>query len=29
VRFLQDSMDFNNFMKDLWDAKKVEFISVK
>jgi uncharacterized protein (TIGR02217 family) len=29
VRFLQDSMDFNNFLKDLWEAKKVEFVSVK
>lgn len=29
VRFLHDSVDFDNFMKDLWQAKKVEFISVK
>jgi uncharacterized protein (TIGR02217 family) len=28
-RFLQDSVDFDNFMKDLWQAKKVEFITVK
>lgn len=28
-RFLQDSMDFDNFMQNLWQAKKVEFISVK
>lgn len=28
-RFLQDSMDFDNFMQNLWQAKKVEFVSVK
>ena len=25
-RFLQDASDFNNFMQDLWDLKKLEFI---
>jgi uncharacterized protein (TIGR02217 family) len=28
-RFLADSIDFDNFMSDLWQAKKVEFVSVK
>ena len=28
-RFLQDDIELENFMKDLWQAKKVEFISVK
>lgn len=26
VRFLQDSMNFKEFMKDLWENQKVEFI---
>lgn len=26
VRFMQDSIGFKQFMKDLWDAQKVEFI---
>lgn len=28
-RFLQDSSDFDNFMKDLWTLKKLAFQSVK
>lgn len=28
-RFLQDSMDFEQFLHKLWNAKKVEFVSVK
>jgi uncharacterized protein (TIGR02217 family) len=28
-RFLQDSIDFEEFLKDLWQAKKVEFTSIK
>lgn len=28
-RFLSDSMDFENFMHQLWQAKKVEFRSVR
>ncbi|MBU3640019.1 DUF2460 domain-containing protein [Polynucleobacter sp. AP-RePozz3-80-G7] len=28
-RFLQDSMDFEQFLYHLWTAKKVEFVSVK
>lgn len=26
VRFLMDGADFNQFMKDLWDLKKLEFV---
>lgn len=29
VRFLQDSCDFSVFLKDLWEAKKVELRTVK
>lgn len=29
VRFLQDQLDFAKFMNQLWEAKKVEFITVK
>lgn len=29
VRFTWDSTEFENFMKDLWAAKKVELVSVK
>lgn len=29
VRFHDDHMDFDQFMKDLWEAKKVDFLSVK
>jgi hypothetical protein len=25
-RFLQDTLEFNEFMNSLWEAKKVEFI---
>lgn len=25
-RFLRDELDFNGFLKDLWEAKKVEFL---
>lgn len=28
-RFMQDSADFENFMKNLWSLGKIEFISVK
>lgn len=28
-RFKEDMMEFNNFMLNLWEAKKVEFVSVK
>lgn len=28
-RFKQDEIEFNNFMINLWEAKKVEFVSVK
>ena len=28
-RFLQDSIEFNQFLHQLWDAKKVEFVSIK
>jgi len=28
-RFLQDSMDFEEFLYKLWTAKKVEFVSIK
>ena len=28
-RFLQDSIEFNQFLNNLWNAKKVEFVSVK
>ncbi len=28
-RFLQDSIEFNQFLSKLWEAKKVEFVSVK
>jgi uncharacterized protein (TIGR02217 family) len=28
-RFVRDSIEFDNFMKDLWQAKKVELITVK
>ncbi len=28
-RFVHDSTEFENFMKDLWTAKKVELVSVK
>ena len=28
-RFIQDSMEFNQFLSKLWEAKKVEFVSVK
>lgn len=28
-RFINDKMDFNQFMYNLWEAKKVEFVSVK
>jgi uncharacterized protein (TIGR02217 family) len=28
-RFLQDSADFDNFMRLFWDCKKIEFVSVK
>lgn len=28
-RFMQDSVDFNEFLKLLWEAKKVEFITDK
>ena len=26
VRFLHDAADFNEFLKDLWDLKKIEFV---
>lgn len=26
VRFLQDAADFNQFLQDLWDLKKMEFV---
>lgn len=29
MRFVKDSIDFNQFMKQLWEAKTVELISVK
>lgn len=29
VRFLKDSVDFDQFMKDLWQAKKIEFQTEK
>lgn len=29
VRFVKDELDFEEFMKDLWQAKKVEMITVK
>lgn len=29
VRFVKDSMDVDEFLKDLWEAKNVEFESVK
>ena len=29
VRFLKDQLDFSKFMKDLWEAKKVELLSLK
>lgn len=28
-RFINDKMDFNQFMYNLWEAKKVDFVSVK
>ena len=28
-RFMQDSMEFNQFLHQLWEAKKVEFVSIK
>lgn len=28
-RFMDDSIDFENFMRNFWQAKKVEFVSVK
>lgn len=28
-RFKEDTMEFNNFMVNLWEAKKVDFMSVK
>jgi hypothetical protein len=29
VRFAQDSQEFDNFMYQLWECKKVELVSIK
>lgn len=29
VRFLRDTLDFTKFMQDLWEARKVELLSLK